>query len=229
MALCLSFIYATSKLLKSFMFKDLVLIVIAIFLCNSISAQFEMGVKFGINSTQLASDSIDFVTTNQDQIKLAIQDSDYGVHIGLYMRFSLAGLYIEPAGFVNSSKVTYKLSEIQDSEIITSLKNESFTSFDIPVLVGYKIGFFRIQGGGVAHLVIDTVSDLIDIKGYEGKFKTATYGYQAGIGLDAWKIRIDLNYEGNLSKFGDHITIDDTPYSFNNSAARFILNAGFRF
>ena len=211
------------------MFKDLILIIIGIFFSSSLFAQFEMGVKFGVNSTELASDSINLVTTDQNQLKIAFQNADYGVHLGLYMRLSAVGFYIEPAGFVNSSSVTYQLSEIQDGEIITSLKNESFTSVDIPVLIGYKMGFFRIQGGGVAHLVIDSASDLIDIKGYEGKFKTATYGYQAGIGVDAWKLRIDFNYEGNLSKFGDHITVDDAEYSFSNSAARFILNVGFRF
>lgn len=209
---------------KSFIFS-----LIAILLSISASAQFEMGVKFGVNSTELASDSIDLITSDEEQLNLAFQEADYGVHLGLYFRLSALGFYIEPAGFINSSNVTYKLSEIQNGEIITSLKNESYTSLDIPVLIGYKAGFFRIQGGGVAHLVIDSASDLIDINGYEGKFKTANYGYQAGIGVDAWKLRIDINYEGNLSKFGDHITVDGTEYSFNNTPARFILNVGFRF
>lgn len=209
--------------------KGLLIIILSFLLNGSISAQFEMGVKVGINSTQLVSDSINLITSDEEQLNLAFQEADYGVHLGLYMRLSAFGFYLEPAGFINSSKVTYQLSEIQNGEVITSFKNESFTSLDIPVLLGYKISFFRIHAGGVAHLIIDSASDLIDIKGYQSKFEKANYGYQAGIGIDAWKIRIDINYEGNLSKFGNHITVDDTPYSFNNAAARLILNAGFRF
>jgi len=126
----------------------------------------------------------------------------------------------------------YTYSDLKKSQLALGLDLKGGYSAVMQVNVRkllFELSFFRVHAGGVAHLVIDSASDLIDIKGYKGTFEKANYGYQAGIGIDAWKIRIDINYEGNLSKFGNHITIDDTPYSFKNSAARLILNAGFRF
>ena len=101
-----------------------------ILLCiGSLSAQFEMGVKFGINSTDLNSDTISIITNNSEELSLAFKEADYGVHIGLYTRLSALGWYLEPAAFLNSSNVTYQLSEFNDGEIITSLKNESFFQY----------------------------------------------------------------------------------------------------
>ena len=40
---------------------------------------------------------------------------------------------------------------------------------------------------------------------------------------------IDLRYEGNFSKFGDHITFFGDEYKFDQSAARFLISLGFMF
>ncbi|MBL0099591.1 MAG: hypothetical protein IPP49_05645 [Saprospiraceae bacterium] len=100
---------------------------------------------------------------------------------------------------------------------------------DIPVLAGIKLGVLRFQGGIVGHLFINSVSDVVDIKGYEQKFKTATYGWQAGTGLDIWKLRLDLTFEGNLDKFGDHITVGGHPYAFSDAPTRLLLTMGYKF
>ena len=55
------------------------------------------------------------------------------------------------------------------------------------------------------------------------KFNSLTWGYQAGIGADFGKIAIDIRYEGNFNKYGDHINISGKPYNFDKKSSRFLV------
>ncbi|MBP7644615.1 MAG: hypothetical protein KA767_14840, partial [Saprospiraceae bacterium] len=125
--------------------------------------------------------------------------------------------------------VTYTLGEYGGVKAVSKFVNETYNSVDLPVMIGLKAGIIRLYAGPVAHLHINSKSDLIDFDGYEQRFKSATYGYQAGFGFDLWKLRFDVAYEGNLSNFGDHITIGGESFSFNDSAARLLGTVSYKF
>lgn len=192
------------------------------------SAQVQFGVKAGISSYDLAKDGI-FVNTGSQNIKWNISNAGYGHHFGVYTRLTLLGIYLEPSLLFNSNTVTYNIETYGESGVFSTLKNEKYNHVDIPVLAGIKAGVLRFQGGVVGHLFINSISDVVDIKGYDQRFKTATYGWQGGMGLDVWRLRLDLLYEGNFDKFGDHITIGGHPYSFSSSPSRLILTMGYKF
>jgi len=96
-------------------------------------------------------------------------------------------------------------------------------------MVGIKMGPLRLQGGPVAHIFLNSASDLTAINGYAQKFRDASYGLQGGIGLDIYKFRLDVNYETNLSIFGDHISIDGEDYDFDQRPGRLIVSVGMKF
>jgi hypothetical protein len=205
------------------------LIVAAVLFTNLIAnAQFEIGVKAGVNSVDLISDGI-IVKNGLDNFKVDFLGSEYGYHLGLYSRVKLLGFYIEPAAYLNSNKINYKLSDYTEGDILNDIVSENYTSLDIPVLAGVKAGIFRLYGGPVAHLHIASTSELIKINGYSQKFKDAKYGFQAGFGLDLWKLRFDVAYEGNLGKFGDHINVGGNQFQFGSSASRVLGTVGIRF
>lgn len=191
--------------------------------------QFEMGLKAGVSSTDLSPESI-LINNGQTTAKISIAEAKYGFHLGLYTRISIANIFIEPAFLFNSNTVDYNLEEqIFDTGIFSSIRSETYNNLDIPLMVGMKIGFLRLQGGPVAHIFIDSASELTDIDGYSQKFQDATYGIQGGIGLDLWKIRLDLNYETNLSNFGGDIDVNGDSYQFDQRPARLIASVGLRF
>ena len=190
-------------------------------------SQFEMGLKAGLSTTELDPETI---ILNDGNTSISIQEANYGFHLGLYTRLSIANIYVEPAFLFNSNRVDYNLEEqIFDTGIFSSIKSETYNNLDIPFMVGMKMGFLRIQGGPVAHIFLNSSSELTDISGYSQKFKDATYGFQGGIGLDLWKVRLDLNYETNLSRFGGDIEIDGVPYQFDQRPARIVASVGLRF
>ena len=188
-----------------------------------------MGLKAGVSSTDLSPESILF-NNGGTATEISIAEAKYWFHLGLYTRISIANIFIEPAFLFNSNTVDYNLEEqIFDTGIFSSIKSETYNNLDIPLMIGMKMGFFRIQGGPVAHIFINSASELTEISGYSQKFQDATYGFQGGIGLDIWKIRLDLNYETNLSKFGGDIDINGNPYEFDQRPARLIASVGLRF
>ncbi|MBK8624979.1 MAG: outer membrane beta-barrel protein [Saprospiraceae bacterium] len=191
-------------------------------------AQIEFGIKAGLSSYDLANEGI--IINNGDQnIKWNISNAGYGHHFGLYTRLSALGLYLEPALLFNSNKVSYDITTYGETGVFSIIKNEKYNTMDIPVLAGFKIGVLRFQGGVVGHLFINSISDAVDIKGYEQRFKTATYGWQAGTGVDIWKLRLDLLFEGNFDNFGDHITIGGHDYAFAETPSRLMLTLGYKF
>jgi len=191
-------------------------------------AQIEFGLKTGLNTTDIESRAIIF-NDSDTNLEIEFTEAQYGIHLGLYTRIKIAGIFIEPAALLNSSSVTYKLTELDQDDLISSFKSEQFTNLDIPFMIGMKFSFLRLQLGPVAHINLSSTSELLDVNGYKQKFKTATYGYQFGAGLDIWKLRFDVAFEGNLSKFGDHITIKDTDLSFDESATRLLFTLGYKF
>jgi hypothetical protein len=192
-------------------------------------SQFELGIKAGLSSIDLSPESI-LINNGDNTTEISIAQANYGFHFGLYTRVRIANIFIEPSFLFNSNSVDYNLEEqIFDTGIITSIKSETYNNLDIPFMIGMKMGFFRIQGGPVAHIFINSASELTAINGYSQKFKEATYGFQGGIGLDILKIRLDLNYETNLSRFGGEIDIDGTPYQFDQRPARLVASLGIRF
>lgn len=209
--------------------QSLLFLTFFLFSISQAIGQFEIGLKGGMHSVDLISDGITLPNGDGQGLNLNYKDSKYGFHFGLYTRLTLIGIYVEPSFLLNTTSVDYTLEQLGDDGIFNVIKNETYNSFDIPVMIGIKAGILRMYGGPVAHLNINGSSDLIDFPGYEQRFKDASYGFQAGIGLDLWKIRLNLAYEGNLSKFGDHITIDGQPFAFDSSVSRLLMTAGWKF
>jgi hypothetical protein len=190
--------------------------------------QIEFGLKAGISSMDVTSKSLTF--SNASTIyKLNLKDANYGHHLGLYGQVKLLGVFVQPAVLFNSNQVSYALEEYSELGIFDKILNERYYNVDLPVMMGMKVAFMRFYAGPVAHLRLGSSSDLVDIKGYDEKFNNATYGFQAGLGVNILKLRFDLSYEGNFSKFGNHIRIGDQQLAFDNGPSRVLGTISYKF
>ena len=82
----------------------------------------------------------------------------------------------------------------------------------------------RLMAGPVAHYFLKSTSELFQFENYQQKFADLKYGWQGGIGVDLLNVMVDVRYEGNFSKFGDHITFSGQQYNFASSPARLIAS-----
>lgn len=197
-------------------------------LSTSAQSQIEFGLKAGLSSYDLAKEGI-FISDGNQNIEWNVKNAGYGHHFGIYTRLSILGLFIEPALLFNSNTVSYDITTYGESGVFSTVKNEKYNHMDIPVIAGFKLGVLRFQGGVVGHLFINSISDVVDIKGYNQRFKSASYGWQAGTGIDIWKLRLDLMFEGNFNKFGDQINIGGHNYAFADTPSRLMLTLGYKF
>lgn len=195
------------------------------------NAQFlRFGVKGGVSSTNVKFDK----TTLTDGVKQYVieqGDAKLGLHLGLFARIQVMGLYIQPELLFSRSQGEVTLNDITASQVYT--ETQKFNKVDIPVIVGWKFGPARVGLGPVATVLVsendglkDKLSDLTS-QTVKNNFKTATFGYQVGVGLDILKkITLDLKYEGNLSKLGSGITLGSTNYSFDQRNPQLIFSLG---
>ena len=194
---------------------------------NAQNGDAEFGLKIGLQRHNIAPLETISLDNSVDLVDMSIGDIDYGFHAGIYGRFKLLRLIWEPALLLNSQGITYLVTQKNDE--VTEVK-EYYQDLDIPLNIGFKIlNTIKLHAGPVAHIHLNSTSELFDRQGYEQKFKNATFGYQAGLGLDFRKLRLSLNYEGNFAHYGDHINFDGQSYTFSESPSRLIFSLGAAF
>ena len=190
---------------------------------------FKYGIRGGVSTPDIKPSDVDSLRFKRglDSLKLKVSDANYGFHFGIWARLKLGKFYLQPEVVFNSSKVQYKIGKLGSS--VDSIKNETFNNLDIPVMLGTKVGSFRLNAGPVAHIRLGGSSDLVKTSGFTQTFKTATWGYQAGIGFDAGRVGIDLRYEGNFDKFGNQLMLGGKAYPFSKAPTRFTATASIAF
>lgn len=197
------------------------------FTLTTVYSQLRIGIRAGASTENLDPENFNVIQNGVEQLNVALKDAKYGVHAGLVIQARIKNFLIQPEILLNSNSVDFEVEDLQNPG--TVIKEEKYQYLDIPVLLGYKLGPLRLHAGPVGHVYLNSTTELTDFEGYEQDFKTMTLGWQGGFGLDIWKLMIDLRYEGNLNKFGDHIRFGNTSYQFDQTPARFLFSLGFMF
>lgn len=156
-------------------------------ICLSASAQFNLGIKGGVN----------YSTINNDNLK---SSSVAGYQAGAFARIGGA-FYLQPEVYVSSTGGHFQSN---DNSYTGNVK---FTNLNIPLLLGAKFGpgniNFRIMAGPIYTSVLDNSQNLSQNFNVAyndfNHYKKSTLGYQAGFGVDIGAITADLRYEGNLT------------------------------
>lgn len=195
---------------------------------SHVQSQIEFGLKAGLSSYDVAGKGF-FVQTGDKKLNWNLDNARYGHHFGVYGRFRLLAVYLEPALMFHSNSMTYTIQEYADNQLIgQTIRHATYRQLDIPVLAGLKFGFFRMQAGPVGHFFINDLSDLSNTSGYGEKLDNSTLSWLGGVGLDIWRIRLDLNYEGGLYRFGEYVNIGGQSVEFSEKPARVLLTVGFK-
>lgn len=147
---------------------------------------FQFGVKGGVNLTSLSKSG----TFNAD--------NQAGYLGGVYARFGALGFNVQPEAYVTSKNVN-----LDDNGVVTKAK---FTSIDVPILVGTKVGAFgfgaRFYTGPVVSFAINKDQTYSSAASSITKldYKDQNYAWQFGAGVDIRSLSVDLRYEAGLSK-----------------------------
>ncbi|AYL94848.1 porin family protein [Mucilaginibacter celer] len=149
---------------------------------------FSFGLKGGLNYSTFPSNGI------------FNNDNKAGYQAGAWARIGGLGFIFQPELYVTGKNVTVKT----DDGMGTAKAN--FTSVDVPLLLGGKVGALgiggRFYGGPVLSFTVNKDQSLSGATAEAArlKYKDANYALQVGAGIDISSLSIDLRYEGGLNK-----------------------------
>lgn len=167
---------------------SLLLICYSFFAFSQVLPSFQFGLKGGVNLSK-------FNTSNTFN-----SDNQAGYYAGIWTRIGAAGIHLQPELYLAGKHTTL----VDPSTGFTN--KVKFTSLDIPVLVGTKIGAagvgLRLNTGPVISFILNNDQNFSQAASaaFNGKFKDQSFAWQFGTGLDLGKFGIDLRYELGLSK-----------------------------
>lgn len=146
----------------------------------------QFGIKAGANLTNLSKTG----TFNSG--------NELGYQVGFYSRFGDFGFVFQPEVYITSKNLSLSEKGVA-SEI-------QFTSVDIPLLVGAKIGEYsfgaRFYTGPVVsfNTTQKQVFSKVAANLSQINYKDLNYGWQLGAGLDFNDASVDIRYEAGLNK-----------------------------
>jgi Outer membrane protein beta-barrel domain len=210
--------------IPSTMKKILLLIIALIIIPLAGQAQFKFGLRAGASTSNLSKETIEVNT-----LEIVLKEAKYGIHGGVFVRAHFSEKwYLQPEVLFNSTKVDFEVGDLKNG-LAPELLTEEYHNLDIPVLLGYKIGPIRLEAGPVAHAYLPAKTELDEIEDYEQRIQDFTLGYQAGIGLDIWRLLVDVRFDGNFQEFGEHMYIGDQQINFSQVPTRWVMTLGYAF
>jgi hypothetical protein len=173
----------------------------------------QFGVKGGVNFTSLSNSSSAFNSDNRA-----------GYLGGIWARFGALGFNFQPELYITSKNV-----DINSSNNTTA--RAKFTSIDVPLLFGTKIGAFGFGGrfytGPLLSFAINKDNGLGSQLGNAARlnYKDSNFAWTIGGGVDIKKFSVDLRYEAGLTK-QEYI---DGSNSYKTRVSLFNLSLGYAF
>ncbi len=180
--------------------KKLLFIIALIGIVSSTSAQdrFSLGLKAGFNSTKIKIS--DF--TSKDNLEDIKNNAKSGFLFGAYGKLRLlGGLSFQPELYY--AKKTSEMKANYNNTWETS--DNTFHTWDVPLLANLKLvdlSLIKLYGvaGPVASFISKTKTDFPDE--LDG-FKNTNWTFQAGAGVEIWRLTADVRYEWGLSDISD--------------------------
>lgn len=204
--------------------KKIIIVLLVAIISVPVSSQIKFGLKAGGQTTTVPTYDISTGTSNIQNI----EDWQWGFHGGAFVRINLAFLQIQPELVFVSNTFDYSVKE---GTVPAVPKSQTFNRLAIPILLGVKLGPIRINAGPAAAIQIGTPEALIDDPDFENMYKTALWGYQAGLGIDLFKkLTLDARFAGGLGDMlGDQVTIGTQTFNLDYSQTTFMLSVGWMF
>lgn len=172
--------------------KNTVFTLLLFFIGATAFAQINFGLRGGLSSSQVK------INETVDGLKITTGDNTFGYHLGLYSQFIIKDkIVIMPEALFSSSGGAIDLSDGTD---FNEVYNLSFNRIDFPVNLGVKfLKIFRINAGPYASVLLSADARSANIsEDIKDNYKNMTWGYQAGLGIDFWRLAMDLKYEGSF-------------------------------
>lgn len=194
------------------------LMFIAVFLFSStglMAQEADFGIKGGFNYG--ATGDLKMENASNDLGDIIEGKEKSGYHIGLFSRFEIVGIFIQP--------------ELMFTRLNTEYENFDYKidKIDAPILLGVNvIGPLNIKAGPSFQYIInneleDTTLKIGDVE------KDITVGYQVGAGINLGRLGFDVRYEGAFTENTAFSEDAMENFSIDSRPSQWILSLSYAF
>ncbi|PHI19480.1 hypothetical protein CEQ90_12335 [Lewinellaceae bacterium SD302] len=193
----------------------------------SAQAEFAFGLKAGLTTSALEGHELELNGGGLDELTAKLTEANYGFQGGIFMRVPVGErLFLQPEATFNTSTATFTFQN--DDQGIDQVFKERYNNLDVPLLLGYDLGFLKFQGGPVGHFFFNEGKDVFTSEGWSSAVDEFNIGYALGGSLDIGKLTFDVRYAGNFSKFGQTFDIAGEEFAVDQAAKRWVFTVGYR-
>ncbi len=187
---------------------------------------FRFGIKGGVSLTNLTLDGLTVDGVSDYVAKSMAAKNGYvgGVYARLGRRVFfqpelLAGIKYAKVNVLNAALGLDKKVEI------------GYTSVDIPLMLGYRLGPLHVMAGPVASYSVTPNTTFSQLKALNGTLSDAAtnayFSYTAGAGIDLLGFTLDVRYESNLTDLSKTIPLP-SGVNFSQKASSFQATLGMK-
>ena len=99
----------------------------------------------------------DYITVNAPEVQFSPKSYEMGYHFGAFARIKLLGIFLQTELYFSQTQTQIDFNERETlaGDLKSSTANIKYNNFDIPVLVGIKLGPARFNLGPVASFKLD--------------------------------------------------------------------------
>jgi hypothetical protein len=171
----------------------------------SLSAQSRWGIRTGLNYNLNTIGLSDAATSAQEIFEG--QTSDNGYHLGVFGRLFLGDQLYTSGSLIYAKNTHFLEGNDGNNNIFYERFDHEFLQLDAGL--GIRLLKLARAEGGVHYQ--GTISD----NAFSQTFSSPTAGYNLGVGIDVWKLSLDVTYYGS---FADHTgSWNDIPLSYDRS------------
>jgi len=214
--------------------KKMFLLAVLLLSVTFMNAQLNFGIKAGYNSS-LTLDNLSSVTSGDYDLTDVKSELNNGFHAGAWARIG-GKFYVQPEALYSIQNKNYQFT-MQDAmnQDVTVDKLVSFSTIDVPLLVGYKLldkkmanlrvfagPKFRLNAGSEISFTGLTDANGIDKEKLKGEFKDSQIGLEAGAGIDVLMFTLDCRF--NLINDVYQATWESKP----NLNSNFVISLGWK-
>lgn len=210
---------------KTPIMKRSMLIIAILFISNIAFSQVNFGLRAGLSSSQVK------VNENVEGFSITTGDNTYGYHAGVYGQFIINDKFIiMPEVLFTNSGGNIDLS---DGTSFNEIWNLEYNRMEFPLNFGVKfLKVFRVNAGPYASVLLNADARYANInQDVKDNFKNMMWGYQAGLGLDFWRLALDVKYQGSFeSAYSAEGNIPGTTAKINPDIRpnQWIVSVGFK-
>lgn len=142
-----------------------------------------------------------------------LKDNYWGFNLGLSTRFRIKFFSIQPEFLFSYSATQVQISDTGVDDVVSG----KFSDITIPVMFNFH--FLKVMHAGFGPLYtfqFPSFSGENHWNELKNNFNAGSFGVQLGLGVDFWRMYVDVNYQIGIGKYKSSMEFNGQTYNLDS-------------